>query len=93
MIGAMRRLEVHGLVAVILALAIAATVVIIALETVIHKGAISETEANILSTMVGAIVGAVATYLGVGRGAEVAAGDGDRPAPVGGGEGGGDGGG
>jgi hypothetical protein len=35
------------------------------METILHQGAISETEANVLSTAVGAIIGSIATFLGV----------------------------
>jgi cytochrome bd-type quinol oxidase subunit 2 len=57
----------HGIVAVILAISIGATLVIMALETVLHSGAISDTEANVLSTVIGAAVGSIATYLGVSK--------------------------
>ena len=59
--------DLHGVVAVILATGVAVTVVVLALETTTHSGAISESEANVLSTVVGAIIGAVATYLGISR--------------------------
>jgi len=60
-------IDLHGLVAVILATAIGTTLVIVALETVLHSGAISDSEANVLSTVIGAAIGSIATYLGVSR--------------------------
>ena len=63
----MKRVDLHGLVALTLAVAVGASIVILAVETILHTGAISEAEATVLSTLVGAVVGAVATYLGVAR--------------------------
>lgn len=63
----MGRFDLHGLVAVILAASIGATLVIVALETVLHSGAISDAEANVLSTVIGAAIGSIATYLGVSK--------------------------
>jgi len=63
----MGRPDLHGLVALVLAVSVGATMIIISVETVLHSGAISQAESNVLSTVVGAVIGAVATYLGVAR--------------------------
>ena len=65
--GRPRLPELHGLVALVLAISVGVTLVILALETVLHTGAISESEANVLSTVIGAVIGSIATYLGVAR--------------------------
>lgn len=65
--GPRRSPDWHGLVATILAISVGTTIVILALETVLHTGAISEAESNVLSTVIGAIIGAIATYLGVAK--------------------------
>jgi hypothetical protein len=54
-----------GLSALILSIGLVATIIILAVETSLHPGSISDTEATVLSTVLGAIVGAIATYLGV----------------------------
>jgi uncharacterized membrane protein len=64
----MDNLNWHGLVAIVLALGLATTVILLALETILHRGPVSDTEAAVLSTVLGAAVGAVATYLGGARG-------------------------
>jgi hypothetical protein len=54
----------RGIAALILAVGLAATVIILAIETIIHTGPVSTQEASLLSTVLGATVGAVAVYLG-----------------------------
>ena len=54
----------HGLVAIVLALGLATAVVLLCLETILHRGPVSDTEAAVLSTVLGAAIGAIATYLG-----------------------------
>ena len=60
--------NIHAAVALVLAVGVAVTVVILSLETVLHTGPISQAEATVLATIVGAIIGAVAAYLGVSKG-------------------------
>ena len=60
----MTNLNWHGLVAIVLALGLAVAVVLLCLETILHRGPVSDSEAAVLSTVLGAAVGAVATYLG-----------------------------
>lgn len=55
----------RAVVAVILSFGIAAAIVIIAVGATFHRGAISNEESNLLSTVLGAAIGAVATYLGI----------------------------
>ena len=57
----------HALVAVILALGAATTIVLLAVMELIRDGNVTAEEATLLSTALGAVVGAVATYLGIGR--------------------------
>jgi hypothetical protein len=54
----------HTLVALILATGAALAVVTLAVGSVALNGPVSTEEATLLSTALGAIVGAVATYLG-----------------------------
>lgn len=60
----MNNLNWHGLVAMVLALGLATAVVILCIETILHLGPVSDSEAAVLSTVLGAAVGAVATFLG-----------------------------
>lgn len=53
-----------GLVAVIIAAGVAASVVIIAVAIFEAPGHLNPDEATLLSTILGAAVGAIATYLG-----------------------------
>lgn len=60
-----------GLVAVIIAIGIAASLVLIAVAVFRTPGHLNPDEATLLSTILGATVGAIATYLGThggGRG-------------------------
>jgi Na+/H+-translocating membrane pyrophosphatase len=57
--------DTHGIVALILSVGVVAVVIILAIETVLHSGAISESEATVLSTLVGAIAGILGSYIGV----------------------------
>lgn len=49
---------------VILAVGVAATVILLVIETMQHIGPISAQESTVLSTVLGAAIGAIATYLG-----------------------------
>lgn len=55
----------RAVVAVILAFGVSASIVIIAAGATFHRGSISSEESNLLSTVLGAAIGAVATYLGI----------------------------
>jgi hypothetical protein len=55
----------HGLAAIILALGVSVTVVLLGVETLTHDGHVSPEEATLLATVLGAGVGAIATYLGL----------------------------
>jgi hypothetical protein len=57
----------RAITAMILALGIALSALILCIETILHSGPVSSEEATVLSTVLGASVGAVATYLGGGR--------------------------
>lgn len=61
------KIESHTIVAIILAIGVASAVIVLAVETVLHSGSISTQEASLLSTVLGATVGAVATYLGLSK--------------------------
>lgn len=54
----------QGLVAVILAVGLTAAVVLLAVAELIHSGHVSTDEATLFATVLGATIGAVATYLG-----------------------------
>jgi hypothetical protein len=54
-------------VALVLALGAAIAVVVIALGAALHEGPISQEESTLLSTALGAAIGAIATYLGISR--------------------------
>lgn len=54
----------RGIAAFVLAVGVVATLMTLAIGTVINASSLSELEANILSAVLGAAVGAVATYLG-----------------------------
>jgi hypothetical protein len=56
-----------GLVAVILAAGVAICVIALALGTATQSGPISQEDATLLSTVLGAAVGATATFLGTNR--------------------------
>lgn len=74
------------LVAVILAFGAAATLIITALGAAWHLGPLSESESSLLSTGLGATIGAIATYLGIGRrGDPPTTGDAESPDQVKGG--------
>jgi len=58
----------RDIVAIVLAAGVALTLVLlIAVEFVSHHGHVSDQEAAVLSTALGAVVGALATYLGADR--------------------------
>lgn len=61
----MSGIDWRALCAVILAVGVTAAVIILCLETITHLGPVSDSEAAVLSTVLGAAVGAVATYLGI----------------------------
>jgi len=54
----------HGLSAIILAVGISLAIIILSVGEFFHDGHISETEANTISTILGAGIGALATFLG-----------------------------
>jgi hypothetical protein len=54
-------------VALVLALGVAVAIIVIALGAALHEGPISQEESTLLSTALGAGVGAIATYLGISR--------------------------
>lgn len=56
--------EYRAIAAIVLALGITVSAILLCMETILHPGAISSEEATVLSTVLGASVGAVATYLG-----------------------------
>jgi hypothetical protein len=56
------------LVAAILAAGIALAIVAICIGVATHEGPISAEESTLIATVLGAAVGAIATYLGTGRG-------------------------
>ena len=71
----------RGVAALIIAFGLSATVVLLAIETILHSGSISTQESSLLSTALGAMVGAVAVFLGghtTDGGGSVAS---DEPAP------------
>lgn len=55
----------HAAVAIILALGVAATLVLLAANELTHSGHISSDETTVIATVAGAVVGAVATFLGM----------------------------
>jgi uncharacterized membrane protein len=56
-----------GIVAVILALAVAVSIIIISIGAEITNQPLSSEEQTLISTVVGAALGAVATYIGIAR--------------------------
>jgi hypothetical protein len=54
----------RGIVAVILALGAAIAVILLIVETILHAEAVTSQEATVISTSLGAMIGAVAVYLG-----------------------------
>jgi hypothetical protein len=56
--------SLRGLVAVILAAGVAATLIILAVDTARQNGHVTDAEANLLWTLTGAVIGGVAVYLG-----------------------------
>ena len=65
----MRQLDYHAIVAVVLALGATATLILLAVMELTRDGHVTPEEATLLSTVLGAVIGAVATYLG-GRDSE-----------------------
>ena len=62
----MKLSHVRDLVALVLAGGAAVALVVIAVGAAVHHGPISQEESALLSTALGAAVGAIATYLGLG---------------------------
>jgi hypothetical protein len=54
----------HAIVAVILAIGAASTIILLPVMELTRDGHVTEAEATLLSTALGAAIGAVATYLG-----------------------------
>ena len=63
----MKRTSGRDLVALVLAGGTAIALVVIALGAAVHHGPISQAESSLLSTALGAGIGAIAAYLGLGR--------------------------
>jgi hypothetical protein len=59
--------DLAGLVAVILALAVSVSIIIISIGAEITNQPLSSEEQTLISTVVGAALGAVATYIGIAR--------------------------
>jgi hypothetical protein len=57
--------NLRDLVALVLAGGAAVALVVIAVGASVHRGPISQEESSLLSTALGAAVGAIATYLGL----------------------------
>ena len=64
----MRHLDWRALVAIILTLGIAASIVILSVLQLVDDGHVTETESTLLATVLGAGIGAIATYLGLQAG-------------------------
>lgn len=60
----------YATVAVLLALGVAASIILISVAVLNTPGHVTEQEATLLSTVLGAAVGAIATYLGAHGGRE-----------------------
>lgn len=60
----MRKLDWHAIVAIIIALGVSISLILLAASEVEHVQHITEAEATVLATVLGAAIGAVATYLG-----------------------------
>lgn len=58
------KLETRDLAAIILAGGVSLTVVLIGIATVVHSTSISISEATLLGTVLGTVVGGLATFLG-----------------------------
>jgi hypothetical protein len=56
----------RDLVALVLAAGAAVALIVTAVGAAIHRGPISQEESSLLSTALGAAIGAAATYLGIG---------------------------
>lgn len=58
----------HSLVAIVLAIGVAASLILLSLVELRTSGHVTAEEATLLSTILGATVGAIATYLGTSNG-------------------------
>jgi hypothetical protein len=58
------KLETRDLAALILATGVAVAVIVLAIGAVVHSNAISISEATLLGTVLGAVAGSLATFLG-----------------------------
>lgn len=63
----MRPLDWHALVAVILALGVSTAIIVLSINELTSAGHVSQEGATLLATVLGAAIGAIATYLGVTR--------------------------
>jgi hypothetical protein len=72
--GGRRRLEMlsdaRGLAALVLAGGVAIAIIAIAVGAAVHSGPISAEESTLIATVLGAAVGALATFLGFHNGGE-----------------------
>jgi len=59
-----------GVVAVVLAIGVASTLVIAVIAAEITRHGLTDTESNLIATLGGATIGALATYLGMRNGKE-----------------------
>jgi amino acid transporter len=73
--------DVKDMAALVLAAGVAIAVIILAVGAVVHSRAISISEATLLGTVLGAITGALATFLGFRAARPTNGGDVDRTWP------------
>jgi hypothetical protein len=58
----------RGLAAIILAIGVTTAIIVIAIGSAVHSGPISAEESTLIATVMGAAVGALATFLGFHNG-------------------------
>lgn len=75
------RPDVRDMAALVLATGVAIAVIILAIGAVVHQRAISISEATLLGTVLGAITGALATFLGFRAARSTNGGEVDRTWP------------
>ena len=57
-------LDAHGAAALVLAVGLSLSILVLSIGVIIHEGPVSLEESSLLSAVLGAAVGALATYLG-----------------------------